>query len=188
MPKPLRDAPEKPSFFAGREKKEAYQEDYAAWQREKTAHDAQAAKRKAERKAETEAALTVARRHEAQAAEAQALKQENAHLKEKNSKVATKFNAVVKTVTELSATVALFRPTEIEQAQARRQKEEAALAARQAAAKAEADKQAQEKARLAVIAEHKRVFDALEAQAKPKEVAKVQSIRKESKYETPGLG
>lgn len=86
-PAPLGPAPEAPGFFAGSAAKAAHQADTERWEREKQARDQQARQHDAEQQAQTDAALTAARRHQAQAAQAALLAQEIAALKTENSRL-----------------------------------------------------------------------------------------------------
>ena len=86
-PPPLRPAPEAPGFLAGGAAKAAHRADAERWEREKRARDEQARQHDAERQAQLDAALTAARSHQAQAAQAALLAQEIAALKTENSRL-----------------------------------------------------------------------------------------------------
>ena len=103
-PAPLRPAPEVPGFFAGSATKAAYQADIKCWEREKQTHDEQAQQRNAEQQAQTDAALTAARRHQAQAAQAAQLAEEIATLKIENSRLLAERQALKAQADQLRGT------------------------------------------------------------------------------------
>jgi hypothetical protein len=79
--------PEKPGFFAGPEKKGQWERDHAEWERQQAAWEAQRKQHMAEVKAQRDAAVETARRHQAQAAKAAALAKEVQTLKTENSRL-----------------------------------------------------------------------------------------------------
>ena len=152
----LRPDPEKPGMFAGAEAKAAYQDDFAAWAKEKAAAEAQRQQHMAEVKAQRDAAVSTARRHQAQAREAQALKTEVGQLKQANGGYARKTTELTQKVAELASVVDMLTPDEIAALRARRQqleveraaeaektRQRAAEAARQASITAEREKRLQ---------------------------------------------
>lgn len=137
----LRAEPEKPGLFAGGDAKEAYRADHAAWERERAAAEQQQAKRNEEIKAQRDAAVATAMRHEAQAKELAGLRKQHTEVKRSNSHLVRQ---VAKLEIELAAAkqvAELFTPDEIRAAQERRQQQDAERArqeeiARQRAAEA----------------------------------------------------
>ncbi|MGM5152021.1 MobV family relaxase, partial [Salmonella enterica] len=79
--------PEKLGFFAGPEKKGQWERDRAEWERQQAAWEAQRKQHMAEVKAQRDAAVETARRHQAQAAKAAALAKEVQILKTENSRL-----------------------------------------------------------------------------------------------------
>lgn len=124
----LRPEPEKPGLLAGSLAKETYKADHAAWEREAAIAELQRERRKAEVKARNVAAIETAKRHEAQAREAAALKVDVLKLKRSNSiqvkKVAASKERLAE-LAELTALVELLTPEEIIVLQARKRAQEA---------------------------------------------------------------
>lgn len=152
----LRPEPEKPGLLAGSAAKEAYRIDHAAWQREQTAAQIQKQQHMAEVKAQRDKAVETAKRHQAQAKEAAALKAEVDQLKRSNSHYVKKSKDLVGQLGKVMSIAEMLTPDEIQALQARRQqreaekarqaektRQEAAEAARKAAIAKEADKRVQ---------------------------------------------
>lgn len=154
----LRPEPEKPGLFAGKDAKEAYQLDHGAWQREQAAAQIQKQQHMAEVRAQRDTAVEVAKRHQAQAKEAAALKAEVGQLKQSNGVYAKTVAQRKAEVVKLLAVAELFTPEEIRAAQARKQQQEA------------------EKARLAEL-----------TRSKAAEVARVASIEAEAARRVQGV-
>lgn len=154
----LRPEPEKPGLFAGSDAKEAYKVDHAAWQREQAAAQIQKQQHMAEVKAQRDRAVETAKRHQAQAKEAAALKAEVDQLKRSNGAYAKAAQQRKAEVVKLLGVAELFTPEEVRAAQARKQQQEA------------------EKARLAEL-----------ARAKAAEVARVASIEAEASKRVHGV-
>lgn len=154
----LRPEPEKPGLFAGKDAKEAYQLDHGAWQREQAAAQLQKQQHMAEVRAQRDTAVEVAKRHQAQAKEAAALKAEVGQLKQSNGVYAKTVAQRKAEVVKLLAVAELFTPEEIRAAQARKQQQEA------------------EKARLAEL-----------TRSKAAEVARVASIEAEAARRVQGV-
>jgi hypothetical protein len=157
-PPKLRSEPEKPGMFAGRDVKDEYQQNHAKWEQERDAAQAQKQKHIAEVKAQRDAAVKTAKRHQAQAKEAAALKAEVGQLKQSNGVYAKTAAQSKAEVVKLLAVAELFTPEEIRAAQARKQQQEA------------------EKARLAEL-----------ARSKAAEVARVASIEAEAARRVQGV-
>jgi len=121
----VRPEPEKPGLFAGKDAKEAYQLDHGAWQREQAAAQLQKQQHMAEVRAQRDTAVEVAKRHQAQAKEAAALKAEVGQLKQSNGVYAKTAAQRKAEVVKLLAVAELFTPEEIRAAQARKQQQEA---------------------------------------------------------------
>src|SRR5471032_2635618 len=115
----LRPEPEKPGLFAGKDAKEAYQLDHGAWQREQAAAQIQKQQHMAEVRAQRDTAVEVAKRHQAQAKEAAALKDEVGQLKQSNGVYAKTVAQRKAEVVKLLAVAELFTPEEIRAAQVR---------------------------------------------------------------------
>jgi len=158
IPPKVRPEPEKPGLFAGSDAKEAYRLDHDAWAREKAVADRLIEQRKLEVKAQRDAAVETAKRHQAQAKEAAALKAEVGQLKQSNGVYAKTAAQRKAEVVKLLAVAELFTPEEIRAAQARKQQQEA------------------EKARLAEL-----------ARSKAAEVARVASIEAEAARRVQGV-
>lgn len=152
----LRPEPEKPGLLAGSAAKEAYRVDHAAWQREQAAAQIQKQQHMAEVKAQRDKAVETAKRHQAQAKEAAALKAEVDQLKRSNSHYVKKSKDLVGQLGKVMSIAEMLTPDEIQALQARRQqreaekarqvektRQEAAEAARKAAIAKEADKRVQ---------------------------------------------
>lgn len=125
IPPKVRPEPEKPGLFAGSDAKEAYRLDHDAWAREKAVADRLIEQRKLEVKAQRDAAVETAKRHQAQAKEAAALKAEVGQLKQSNGVYAKTVAQRKAEVVKLLAVAELFTPEEIRAAQARKQQQEA---------------------------------------------------------------
>lgn len=146
-PAKLRPEPEKPGIFAGAEAKAIYKLDHTAWLQEQRDAQRQQQQRQAEIKAQRDAAVATARRHEAQAKEAQALR---AKLDEQKRSTSRYVKATTRLEVELASAqgvASLFTPGEIKAAQERK-RIQAAEAAKQAEI---ARKRAAEAARRAEI-------------------------------------
>jgi len=135
----LRAEPAKPGLFAGSEAKA----DHDAWLLEKERAEQVAKRYRAEVKAQRDAAVATARRHQAQASEAQALKRTVVKLKKSNSYYVKKSIELEGQVEKLSKVAALFTPAELSTARERKRQQdaekvrEAVEAARQASVAAE---------------------------------------------------
>lgn len=108
-PAKLRPEPEKPGIFAGAEAKAIYKLDHAAWQQEQAAAQRQQQQRQAEIRAQRDKAVELARKHEAQAKEAQALR---AKLEEQKRSTSRYVKATAKLEVELASAqgvASLFR-------------------------------------------------------------------------------
>lgn len=79
--------PEKPGFFSGPEKRGQWERDRAEWERQKAAWEVRLKQHMAEVKAQRDAAVETARRHQAQAAKTAALAKEVQTLKTENSRL-----------------------------------------------------------------------------------------------------
>lgn len=139
LPTKLRPEPEKPNFFEGKEANVIWQNDHDKWQREKATADRMAEQRKAEIKAQRDAAVITARRHQAQAKEAEALKAHVGELKASNSHYAAKATKLESTARKLLAVAQLFTEEEIKAAEIRQQ-QRVADAAKAASIAAESTK------------------------------------------------
>ena len=125
VPPKLRPEPEKPGLFAGSDAKETYRYDHDAWTREKAVADKLAEQRRLEVKAQRDAAVATARRHEAQAAEAAALRSQVAELKASNSHYVKQSNDFKEKTRRLLVVANMFTPEELRMAQERHRKQEA---------------------------------------------------------------
>jgi len=157
LPK-LRPEPEKPGLFAGKDAKEAYQVDHGSWEREQAVAQIQKQQHMAEVKAQRDKAVETAKRHQAQAKEAAALKAEVGQLKQSNGVYVRKAAELDGQARKLLAVAELFTPEEIRAAQARRQQQDA------------------EKAQLAEV-----------ARSKAAEVVRVASIEAEAAKRVQGI-
>lgn len=153
IPPKLRPEPERPGLFAG---KEAWKKDHDKWLREKATAGRLAEQHKAEINVQRDAAVVTARRHQAQAKEAEALKNKVDDLKTSNSRYATKVRALEVFARDLKAIAQLFTQEEIKAAEMRRHqkieekarqvelaRQKAADAAKAASIEAEATKRVQ---------------------------------------------
>ena len=156
----LRPEPEKPGMFAGKDAKEAYQLDHSAWVREQAAAQLQKQQHMAEVKAQRDTAVEVAKRHQAQAKEAAALKDQVGQLKQSNGVYAKKATDLTQQVSKLAAVVEMLTPDEMQ-----------ALADRKRAQEAE-------KARLAELTRSKAAEVARIAQGEAEAARRVQGIQK----------
>jgi hypothetical protein len=120
----LRPEPEKPGLLAGSAAKEAYRVDHAAWQREQAAAQIQKQQHMAEVKAQRDKAVETAKRHQAQAKEAAALKGEVDQLKRSNSHYVKKSKDLVGQLGKIMSIAEMLTPDEIQALQARRQQRE----------------------------------------------------------------
>ena len=160
IPPKVRPEPEKPGLFAGSDAKEAYRLDHDAWAREKAVADRLIEQRKLEVKAQRDAAVETAKRHQAQAKEAAALKAEVGQLKQSNGVYAKTAAQRKAEVVKLLAVAELFTPEEIRAAQARKQQQEA------------------EKARLAELTRSKAAEAARVASIEAEAARRVQGVQK----------
>jgi hypothetical protein len=124
IPPPLRVEPEKPGFFAAKETKVDWQNNHAAWQQEKAVADKLAEQRRLEVKVQQDAAIETARRHQAQAQEAAALKVEVATLKSSNGRYTAKAAQWETVARKLMEVTALFTPDEIRAAGERKRQQQ----------------------------------------------------------------
>lgn len=139
----LRPEPEKPGMLAGGAAKEAYRADHAKWERERDAAERQRLQRQAEIKAQRDAAVETARRNEAQAAEAAALKRKVDELKASNSHYVQKSAKFEVQTRQLLAVASLFTPEEVKAAQQRKQEQDAEKARKLQEARQKAADEAQ---------------------------------------------
>lgn len=160
IPPKVRPEPEKPGLFSGSDAKEAYRRDHDAWAREKAVADKLIEQRKLEVKAQRDAAVETAKRHQVQAKEAAALKVEVGQLKQSNGVYAKTVAQRKAEVVKLLAVAELFTPEEIRAAQARKQEQEA------------------EKARLAELARSKAAEVARVAKIEAEAARRVECIQK----------
>lgn len=117
-PAKLAAAPEKPGLFSGPERRGELQREQAKWDAQHAKWEAQNRQHMAEVKAQLDAAVETAKRHEAQAREAAALKADVAKLKQSNATLGNE-------VRNLRAVAQLFTPDEIRAAQIRQQQQQA---------------------------------------------------------------
>lgn len=156
LPPKVRLEPEKPGLFAGSDAKESYRHDHDAWTREKAVADKLAEQRRLEVKAQRDAAVATARRHQAQAAEAAALRAQVAELKASNGHYVKQSDDFKEKTRRLLFVANMFTPEELRMAQERHRQQEtekakqaeitrqkAAEAARQAEIRREFDKRVQ---------------------------------------------
>lgn len=141
MPK-LRPEPEKPGLLAGSLAKETYKVDHAAWEREAAIAELQRERRKAEVRARNAAAIEIAKRHQAQAREAAALKIDVLKLKRSNSIQVKKVAESKEKVAQLANLLDLLTPEEIKALEARKQAQEAEKARQTELGRVEAQKAA----------------------------------------------
>jgi len=148
----LREKPTKPGFFAYGDIKKDYQNDHDTWMKEKAVADNLAEQRRLEIIAQRDAAVATARRHEAQAKEAEALKVKVRELKASNGDYFKKVAKLEEKVVELSgfnarlkAEVSLFTPAEIKAAQERKQQQDAEKAKQAELARQKAEELARQK-------------------------------------------
>jgi len=141
LPPALREAPEKPGLFAGQAAKAEYDRDMGRWQTERVASEAQRKQHLVELKAQRDAAVATAKRHQAQAKEASALRAELTQQKATTGRYvqqAAKFEGQVRKLYEVAQ---LFTPEQVKAAQEHKRLEDAERArqaeiARQKAAEA----------------------------------------------------
>jgi hypothetical protein len=160
LPQKVRLEPAKPGLFAGKDASEAYKLDHAAWVREKAVADQLAEQRKQEVRARSAAAVETARRHEAQAKEAAALRAKVDELKKSNGVYVKKATDLTQQVSKLAAVVEMLTPVEVQ-----------ALADRKRAQEAE-------KVRLAELARSKAAEVARVAKIEAEAARRVQGIQK----------
>ncbi|WP_176316974.1 MobV family relaxase [Burkholderia vietnamiensis] len=122
-PAPLRPEPQKPGFFASKIERQAYELDHTAWQKEQAAHKQQSNMWRKEAMAQAGAAVDVARRHEAQAREAGALRRTAEQLRESNGDYVRKSAELEAELTHVRGVAALFSPAEIANRQAEQAKQ-----------------------------------------------------------------
>lgn len=125
IPPKLRPEPEKLGLFAASDSKEAYRLDHEAWVQEKAVAARLIEQRKQEVKAQRDAAVATARRHEAQAAEAEALKRQVDQLKRSNSFYVKKATYLQQKLDKLTDVVKMLTPVEIERLTERKRIQEA---------------------------------------------------------------
>lgn len=147
MPPKLPPEPKKPGLLAGSAAKNEYQRTQAKRATDQIAWEAQRKAHLAERKAERDAAVATAKRHQAQAREAAALKIEVRQLKRANGEYAKRIVKLLR----LQSIVDLFTPAEISKARERKQIQEAEKAHQEELARSRAAAEAKEAARLASI-------------------------------------
>lgn len=119
MPNKLRDEPVRPGFFVSKLLKEEFERDFAHWQKQKAAHDAQRKKHLEEVKHQSDAAMRLVRTHQAKASEVQRMRLEMEDLKSHNSFLVSKNKELVGENKKLSDLVKLFRPEEVKAAAVR---------------------------------------------------------------------
>lgn len=139
----IRAEPEKPGMFASSVAKETYRVDHAAWERDRATAQRQQAKRNEEIKAQLDAAVTTARRNEAQAAEAAALQRK---LDEQKRSTGYYVQKAAKLEVELATAkdvASLFTPDEVRAAQQRKQEQDAEKARKLQEARQKAADEAQ---------------------------------------------
>lgn len=137
----LRPEPVKPGLFAGKEASEAYKLDHGAWEGEQAAAQIQKQQHMAEVRAQRDTAVATAKRHQAQAREAEALKDQVGQLKRSNGVYVKKATDLTQQVSKLAAVVEMLTPDELQALEARKRQQEAervkqAEIARQKAAEA----------------------------------------------------
>jgi hypothetical protein len=123
-PPPLRPEPVKPGLFAGKEASEVYKLDHSAWEREKAAAQIQRQQNLAEQKAQLSVAVSTAKRHQVQAREAEALKDQVGQLKRSNSVYVKKATDLTQQVGKLAAVVEMLTPDELQALEARKRQQE----------------------------------------------------------------
>lgn len=123
LPPKLPPEPVKPGLLAGSAAKDKYELARQGWDLKQAEWEAQRKAHIAERKAERDAAVATAKRHQAQAREAAALKTEVRQLKRANGDYAKRIAKLL----HLQAMVDLFTPGEIKLATDRKLKKEADL-------------------------------------------------------------
>lgn len=122
-PTKLREEPQKPrGLFVSQDLKVAYDRDFAKWQKEKAAYEAQRQKHSSEVKAQRDAAVSVARQHQAKAMELNALKLELDEIKSVNSYLVLKNKELAEENKKLGNVLTLFRPEEVKAAALRERK------------------------------------------------------------------
>jgi hypothetical protein len=153
-PRPsLRTEPEKPALLASKAEKAAYKADHAAWEAERAAYKDKANEFNAALAKRQQAAVGVARKHEAQAAEAAALRKQVDQLKRSNGKLSKQVDKLQGLLDEALDIAGLFTPSEVAKAEERRRQQDAErrrqaeIARQQAAEAAQRAEIEQEKAR-----------------------------------------
>lgn len=159
LPK-LRPEPEKPGLFAGKDAKNAYELDHSAWLREQAVAHIQKQQHMAEVKAERDTAVEVAKRHQAQAKEATALKAQVGQLKKVNGVYAKVVADLKQQVAKLTEVVQMLTPGEMQALTDRKQAQEV------------------EKVRLAELTRSKAAEVARIAQVEAEAARRVQGIQK----------
>lgn len=134
-PAPLRAEPKKPGLFASKVERQAYELDHTAWQKEQAAHKEQSHMWRKEALAQANVAVDVARRHEAQAREAGALRRTAEQLREHNGHYVRKSAQLEAELTHTRGVAALFSPAEISARQAEQAKQAQERARKAAEAK-----------------------------------------------------
>lgn len=148
-PAKLRPEPEKPGLLAGRDAKAAWEADHAKWEQERAVAQAQYERRQAEIQAQQAKAVEVARKHEAQAKEAAALKHQVHELRQANGAMSSRLAKFSDHNRKLLDVGTLFTPDEVRFAQQRKAEQEAE-AAKQAAIAAERAAEAAKRERVDV--------------------------------------
>ena len=156
----LRSEPEKPGLFAGKDAKNAYELDHSVWLREQAAAHIQKQQHMAEVRAERDTAVEVAKRHQAQAKEATALKAQVHQLKMVNGVYAKVVAELKQQVAKLTEVVQMLTPGEMQALTDRKQAQEV------------------EKARLAELTRSKAAEVARIAQVEAEATRRVQGIQK----------
>lgn len=154
----LRQEPEKPGIFAASDSKHAYQLDHHAWKQERAAAQQQQTKRNEEIKAQRDAAVSTARRHQAQAKEAGALRAQVGELKQSNSLYVQRSAKLEVERNKLFSIAQLFTPEEVKQAQERKRVQDAEKAQKLQEAR---QKAADEARQVEVVEEVQRRVEAL---------------------------
>jgi hypothetical protein len=121
-PSKPRVEPEKPGMFASKDIKAFYERDFAKWEAENAAYERQRKKHLNEVKAQRDAAVSVARQHQAKAMEANSLKLELDEIKSVNSYLVLKNKELAEENKKLGNVLTLFRPEEVKAAALRERK------------------------------------------------------------------
>ncbi len=124
-PTKLRDEPEKLGFLASKQAKAVWQNEYDTWRHEKAVADKLTEQRRVEVKAQRDAAVATARRHQAQAKESGGLKMQVSALKASNSHYVALASSLEATTRKLYDVVKLFTPEEVKAAGERKLQQDA---------------------------------------------------------------